>query len=56
MPGDLPHVREKSPGIFLFISYLMYKERDIYLLAQGLQGDWPSPIAVSVYCQIKTES
>ena len=23
MPGDLPHVREKSPGIFLFISYLM---------------------------------
>lgn len=26
MPGDLPHVREKSPGIFLFISYLMYKE------------------------------
>jgi len=29
MPGDLPHVREKSPGIFLFISYLMYKERYI---------------------------
>ena len=52
MPGDLPHVREKSPGIFLFISYLMYKERYISF-SPGVARGLAKSLDGFLYFQIK---
>ncbi|MEI3495681.1 MAG: hypothetical protein V8R17_07320 [Blautia obeum] len=48
-------MREEESWYFSIYFIFDVQRRDIYLLAQGLQGDWPSPIAVS-FCILSNKN